>query len=291
MNPGHLALVDRLSRASVEKHADAYADLAWDAPENAIDPSDPRWELGPDDPIGASAWYRGLPAATRARLGLHVVACAMRTGIEFERVLKIGLLELAATLPPGPERRYLYHELIEEAQHALMFGEFVRRAALSTASIPRHLRALRDRVPRAARRFPELFFVFVLGGEDPIDHVQRQVVASRRELHPLLRRIIQIHVSEEARHLAFARSFLASRVPALAPARRRALALLAPAILAVMARLMLRPPPHLVRAYRIPPALAAGDPRRLRDAVVEVREVLDELGLVRPLLWRALGVA
>jgi hypothetical protein len=144
------------------------------------------------------------------------------------------------------------------------------------------------------RGFPELFFVFVLGGEDPIDHVQRQVLAARREVHPLLRRIMQTHVTEEARHLAFARSFLADRVPRLSPARKRALALLAPAILAVMARLMLRPAPHLVLEYGIPPRLQGADARqraRVRESVRKVREVLDQLELGRPRLWRALGVA
>jgi len=300
MNAEHLALAARLSRLSVDKHTDAYADIAWDSPDHAIDAADPRWELGADDPIGASDWYRGLPAERRARLGLHVVAGAMRTGVEFERVLKQGLLELAGTLPiDSPEQRYVYHELIEEAQHALMFSEFIRRARaaagpLRTPSIPRALRAIRDRVPATARRFPELFFVFVLGGEDPIDHVQRQLLASRRDVHPLLRRIIQTHVTEEARHLAFARSFLAARVPSLSPGRKRALALLAPVVLAIMARLMLRPAPHLVREYGIPPELRGADARqraRLRDSVQKVRAVLDDLDLGQPRLWRALGVA
>src|SRR5262249_7625937 len=77
-------LIDRLNRASVSKHFDAYEDIDWDAPEHAIDPADPRWELAPDDPIGGSAWYRALPAATRARFGLHRAADAMKVGWQFE---------------------------------------------------------------------------------------------------------------------------------------------------------------------------------------------------------------
>ena len=41
-------LIERLSRQSVDKHFDAYADVAWDDPEMRIDPADPRWELPPD---------------------------------------------------------------------------------------------------------------------------------------------------------------------------------------------------------------------------------------------------
>src|SRR5262249_23612748 len=155
-------------------HFDAYEDVDWDAPENAIDARDPRWELGADDPMGSSDWYRGLPPATRARLGLHRSAAAMKVGRLFESVLKRGLLEHAQSLPDGsPELRYIYQEVIEEAQPSLMFMEFVRRAqaaAQATAvmrlpGLPRRIGALPvgsmpQHVVRLARHFPELFFIF-----------------------------------------------------------------------------------------------------------------------------------
>ena len=47
-------LVARLSRQSVAKHFDAYVDVDWDNPDWAIDPTDPRWELPPDSPLGAT---------------------------------------------------------------------------------------------------------------------------------------------------------------------------------------------------------------------------------------------
>ena len=58
----------------------------------------------------------------------------MKAGLQFESVLKRGLLEYAFRLPDGvPEFRYAYHEVIEEAQHSLMFQEFVNRAGLDVA--------------------------------------------------------------------------------------------------------------------------------------------------------------
>ena len=60
------------------------------------------------------------------RIGLHLIATFMKIGLQFEGVLKRGLLEFALRLPNGsPESRYAYHEIIEEAQHSLMFQEFV----------------------------------------------------------------------------------------------------------------------------------------------------------------------
>ena len=92
-------LVARLSHQSVVKHFDAYADVPWDDPEYRIDPEDPRWELPPDDVLGATSWYRSQPPAVRARIGLHMIATFAKIGLQFEGVLKRGLLEFALRLP------------------------------------------------------------------------------------------------------------------------------------------------------------------------------------------------
>src|SRR5438477_4170683 len=234
-------LVRRLSRQSVVKHFDAYADVAWDAEEFRIDPEDPRWEVF-EDGLSTTAWYREQPPGVRARIGLHMVATFMKIGLQFEGILKRGLLDFAADLPNGsPEFRYVYHEVIEEAQHSLMFQEFVNRSGFDVPGLSPILRFGSRRVIRFARTFPELFFIFVLGGEDPIDHVQRQALRSERPIHPLLKRIMQIHITEEARHLCFARHYLKRHVPQLGVVRRAVLAVRAPLILAVMAQLMMRP--------------------------------------------------
>jgi hypothetical protein len=291
-------LVRRLSRQSVTKHFDAYADIDWDRDDFLIDPEDPRWELSPDEGLGATAWYRSLPPATRARIGLHMIATFMKIGVQFESVLKRGLLDFAARLPnDSPEFRYVYHEVIEEAQHSLMFQEFVNRAGFDIPGLPPLMRFGTRQVIRFARTFPELFFVFVLGGEDPIDHVQRDMLRSTRPIHPLLRRIMQIHVTEEARHLCFARHYLKARVPSLGRGRRALLALRAPLILAVMAQLMMRPSAQIVRHYGIPRDVIAEaytrNPRHRAETVEALRKVRDlfvELGIAWPLLWQLLGI-
>jgi len=294
-------LVGRLSRQSVEKHFEAYVDVPWDDPAYGIDPADPRWELAADSPLGATDWYRSLPPATRARMGLHAIASNMKAGLQFENILERGLLEYAFLLPDGsPEFRYAYHEVIEESQHSLMFQEFVNRAGLPVPGLAWDMKLGSRAVVRMARRFPAMFFVFVLGGEDPIDHVQRTVLRSGRELHPLIERIMRIHVTEEARHLSFARQYLRNRVPELARWKRWALSIQAPFVLATMASVMMRPPRHLVREYRIPrsvrqEAYGRGTPSRqqVRDSLRKVRSLLVDLGLVTPMtkrLWQAFDI-
>ena len=294
-------LVRRLSHQSVVKHFDAYADVAWDSPEFAIDPDDSRWELAADDGLGATEWYRSQPAAVRSRIGLHVIANFMKIGAQFESILKRGLLDFAFALPNGsPEFRYVYHEVIEEAQHSLMFQEFVNRTKIEIPGLPPFERFTSRIVIRFARTFPELFFFFVLGGEDPIDHVQREALRSDQPIHPLLKRIMQIHVTEEARHLCFARHYLKESVPKLGPVKRFVLSVRTPLILGVMAQLMMQPSPRIIRTYGIPKDVVreayTRNPRHREktiESIAKVRALCEELGLLTPFskrIWKALGI-
>ncbi len=293
-------LLGRLNDQSVRpgKHFDAYVDVPWD--EHPIDPTDPRWELGPTDPLGATAWYQAQPQPVRSAIGLQLVADKMKVGYFFEGVLKRGLLEHSTTLAAGsPELRYVYHEVIEEAQHSLMFQEFAGRAGHGgVPKLPRRAVSGARRVVRLARVFPDLFFVFVLGGEDPIDHMQRETLRNKdKDLHPLLEKIMRIHVTEEARHLSFARHWLKCSVPKLGPVRRTILSIGAPLILGEMGGLMMKPSKALVRDHGIPAATV----REAYDDNVEfqasaavamrkVRVLCRDLGLINPLsqrLWKA----
>jgi hypothetical protein len=301
VRPSHEELTTRLHRASVGKHADAYADIDWDAPEHRIDPEDPRFVLTPLEGLGRTAWYRALPEAQRARMGLHFACAQLRLGMDFESILCRGLLELAFQREPGSaDLRYAYQEVIEEAQHSLMFQEFIARAGLPVRGLGGIERVLSRRVPKLARSFPELFFLHVLGGEAPIDHVQRRELRRGDEQHPLLRTIMRIHVMEEARHISFARSYLREHVPQLGWWKRRRLSVHAPFVLAAMVREMLVPPTWLFDLYGVPSATRREirSCPHARTGVIEglgpIRSILSETGIVAPRnlpLWRMLGLA
>ncbi len=293
-------LCRRLNRQSVDKHFDAYEDVDWDAPDHDVRSDDPRWELADFDPVATTEWYRSQPAQDRARLGLQRVAMTMRTGWEFENVLQRGLLARAFWLREGgPEFRYLHHEVVEESQHTMMFQELVHRAAMPAPGMPALVKHAAERlVVPLARRSPVLFFFFVLGGEEPIDVVQRRRLRAGIA-HPLLERIIRIHVTEEARHRSFAKHYLEHQVPHLRPLRRGALAIVVPLLLGTMVRLMLGTPRSFSRPNGVPRAVVraawrAPEQRALRaDSVAGVRRLCVQTGLVprwaRP-VWRALGI-
>ncbi|MFM7068295.1 MAG: AurF N-oxygenase family protein, partial [Actinomycetes bacterium] len=246
------ASVARLSRQSVEKHFDAYADVPWDDPESAIHVDDVRFRLLDVDPLAQTDWYRSLPPHEQARVGLVRIATGMRIGWEFENVLQRGLLLHAFWLTNGePEFRYLHHEIIEESQHTMMFNEFVSRSGVKVTGIPLPRKLASANVVRMARYVPALFFLFVLGGEDPVDHLQRLHLKSD-DLHPLVQRIMRIHLTEEARHLSFARQFVQREVPKLSRWRRTMLALYAPILFSVMARMMIFPSRSMLRSLGAP---------------------------------------
>ena len=295
------AMVSRLNRQSVDRHFDAYEDVDWDGPDSIVDPSDPRWQLWSDDPLTETDWYQCAPESVRTRVGLYRIAAAMRMGADFENILSRGLLAYAFRLPGGrPEFRYLQHEVAEEAQHTMMFYEFVSRSGAKVRGLPRPLKRLAELfVIPLNRSFPELFFLFVLGGEDPIDFVQRRRLRSG-EGHPLVARIMKIHVTEEARHRSFARQYLTANVPQLGALRRRALAIVAPILLGIMARQMLLPDRQLMKACGVPEPVrrqAIRNPRTrtlLADSVASVRRLCGELDLMTPTgrrLWRVMGIS
>jgi hypothetical protein len=296
----YFGVIDRLNKASVDKHWDAYADIPWDDPAYAIDPDDPRFILDENDHLGGTEWYRSQPPEVRSRIGLWRVATAMKVGLQFENLLKRGLLNYAYWLPNGrPEFRYVLHETTEECHHAMMFQEFVNRTKMPIRGMPWALTVVAQVAPWIPLVNTELFFVFVLGGEDPIDYKQRQWLKSGNVKHPLEETIMKIHIAEEARHISFARHYLRHRVPKLPRPRRAVIGLLSPLILGWMARIMLSPPGPMVKHFGIPREVVREAYRvgshidDVSDSVGKVRDLLAELGLItwaNRWLWKMMGI-
>jgi hypothetical protein len=294
------SIIARLSKQSVDKHFEAYRDVPWDEDGFAIDPEDPRWELWKGDALRTTSWFESQPMEVRSRIGLHRTAAAMRFGAQFENILQRGLLAYCFHLPNNAvEYRYLHHEVIEESQHSLMFQEFVNRTGLKVSGFSVVERRLIESIVIPLNRvFPELFFLFVLGGEDPVDHLQRMQLRAGVP-HPLLEKIMRIHVTEEARHISYARNYLKTEVPRMGTVRKAGLALFAPVLYGAMTRIMVDPPRQLRKQYGVPAAVlreAKRSPEHkatLAGAAAKPRKLCEDLGLVnrwtRP-LWNAFGL-
>ncbi|MBO2454996.1 diiron oxygenase [Actinomadura barringtoniae] len=291
----------RLSKASVDKHWEPYADIPWDEPGYEVTPEDRRWVLPELDPLGRHPWYKAQSEDVQALIGLWRQAQVAKVGMQFENVLKRGLLTYAFRLPnDSAEFRYVYHETIEEGHHGMMFQEFVNRTGTPVDGMPRVVRLLGEVVPPLSVIAPSLFFFFVLAGEEPIDYVQRRMLRDGSARHPLLNKIISIHVAEEARHISFARQFLRHRVPRMGAPQRFALSLVVPPTMKLGVLLILTPPAAMSRRFEIPQDVqkqtywgAKASQDLISKAVSNVRDLCGDIGLINPVskqIWRLLNI-
>lgn len=293
-------MLERLNRLSLTRRSDAYLDIPWD--EEGYELWQPELLAEPIayDPICKTSWYRSLSMNDRARYGCYRVASAMKVGIQFENVLQQGLLRMATTMENGASSfRYVHHEVIEESQHSLMFQELVNRSGLPVEGMTRFWRTVGPPLSHSSIRFdPAFFLLYVLGGEEPVDHLQRTWLRAGVP-HPLVEKIIRIHVTEEARHISFANHYLRAEVPKMGWVKRQALALHAPVVLAFMVPIMLEPAPDLCRymgLHRsvVAEAFATKEGRALKAAAaVRIQRLWEELGLMTAAsipIWKAAGL-
>ncbi|MER7949411.1 diiron oxygenase [Streptomyces sp. NPDC096079] len=290
-----------LSEASVHIHFDAFTDIDWDHPDFAVDPTDRRWVLPAADPLGGHPWYREQPLEVRTRIGLWRYANIVKVGMQFENVLIRGVMDYLFSLPnQNPEFRYLTHEVTEECHHTQMFQEFVNRAGADVPGGRRSFRVLSRFLPLAGSLVPESFFTGVLAGEEPIDHLQKAILRSGDEMHPLMRRLMQIHVAEEARHISFAHEYLRVKVPRYGRARRGALSVAFPVIMRVLGDVIVVPDRKTAETIGVPHWVikdifwkSPDGEKMLRDLFSDVRMLAEDIGLMNRAsrrVWKALRI-
>lgn len=293
----YVDMLTTLSDGSVRRNFNPYTDIDWDAPEFAVRPDDERWILPASDPLGGHPWYRAQPVATRIAIGQWRQANIAKVGLQFESILIRGLMNYSFLVPNGsPEYRYCTHEAIEEGNHTLMFQEMVNRIGVDVPGMPRLLRWLSPLIPLVAGPLPIPFFFGVLAGEEPIDHTQKQVLREGKELHPIMEKVMAIHVAEEARHISFAHEYLRKRLPHLNRRQRLLLSINVPIIMRVLCQAILVPPRSFFREYGIPLAIRkelffrSPESRKwLQDMFGNVRMLCCYTGLMNPpakLIWR-----
>ncbi|MGV0852014.1 AurF N-oxygenase family protein [Mycolicibacterium phlei] len=286
-----------LSEGSVRRNFNPYTDIDWDSPEFAVTPNDPRWVLPATDPLGGHPWYQAQPLERQIQIGMWRQANVAKVGLQFEIILIRGLTNYAFWVPNGsPEYRYCLHESVEECNHTMMFQEMVNRIGADVPGMPRLLRWLSPFIPLVAGPLPVPFFFGVLAGEEPIDHTQKNVLREGKDLHPIMERVMAIHVAEEARHISFAHEYLRKRLPRLTKWQRFWLSLNVPIIMRVLCQAIIVPPKAFWREFDIPRSVrkelffrAPKSRQFLRDMFGDVRMLCYDTGLMNPvakLMWR-----
>jgi P-aminobenzoate N-oxygenase AurF len=293
----YVATLATLSEGSVRRHFNPYTDIDWDAPEFSVTKDDPRWVLSATDPLGRHPWYQAQPLDKQIAIGMWRQANAAKVSLQLESILIRGLMYYTFWVPNGsPEYRYCLHESIEECNHALMFQEMVNRLGLNVPGMPRWLRWISPAIPLYAGPLPGTFFFGVLAGELPIHHMQKNMLRERNSLHPIMEKVMAIHVAEEARHISFADQFLSKRVPQMVRRSRFVLSLYVPIAMRLLCQAIVVPTRGFFKQFDIPRSVrkelyfnAPGSRQALRDMYGDVRMLCEDVGLMNPLallVWR-----
>jgi len=296
-------LLRTLSEGSVHTNFEAFVDIAWDDPAYAVVPDDDRWILPAEMPIGRHPWYASLPRERQIEIGMAYQAQLAKVGLQFESVLIRGVMEYVFKLDnQDPEYRYLMHEVTEETHHTQMFQELVNRIGADVKGARKGLKALNSLAALFGGWLPEIFFTGVLAGEEPIDHIQKAVLrgAASRDMHPLMVRVMQIHVAEEARHISFAHAYLKRTAGSLPRWRRALLSVVFPIVMRVLGDAIMKPTPEFCKAYGIPKSVVdeiywdSTEGRKLqRDLFADVRTLAEEAGLMNKVsrrVWKQLKI-
>jgi len=294
--------VEALCDARERLHFEPYVDIDWDAPENALDKSDPRWQLDADiAPLAATDWYAEQPLQQRIDMGRWLTANILKVTLQFEMMLVRGVVHYADKLPNGsPSFRYLISELADECNHIQMFQEFVNRSGEDVPGMRRGSRIFGPILSFIGGYASVFLFIGVLCGEQPLHFQQTLQHRSSGAVLPLLNKVTYIHLAEEARHISFADVQLASAVQRAGRFRRALYAITFPFFLRWLIGEMMGPPRTFARQFGVPRQVfkaaywrSARSRQMMAESAADVRRVAEDLGLRTAWsrwIWRALGI-
>lgn len=206
------SFAQRLLSGSVKKSYDPVVDLDWDAP---LDPD--KLFLPPEvvSLYGTELWDSMSPQQRR-ELSRQELANVLSVGIWFENLLnRLLLRELMAGDPTSRHSHYTLTEMGDECRHMMMFGKLIDRIEARPYWPRRGGRMAIGVLPLFLRG--SMTWIGALVGEEIFDALQRRTLDDP-ELQPLVSRAMRIHVTEEARHIGFARDALVRRVPTMSGA-------------------------------------------------------------------------
>lgn len=295
-----------LSKASAKKYNNPFENkvtdwIDWDNPEMSIDPTDERWILGPEDNLGAHPWYKSLSKERQIEVGLFRFAHTCKVGSQFEQALIAGIMFHDMGLKNNnPTFRYSMHEATEETHHIQMFQEFVNRTGVETRGAAKWFRRVIPFLTPLASKMPVAFWAVILAGEEPIDHTQRDILKQHDNLHPLLEKIMAVHVAEEARHISFAQTYLERHIPKMSRVQKAAFSVIFPVILRTIADVIMKPSKEALDSVGIPKEVAdeiwwnSKESRQfLQDLFPDSRALAQTVGLRGRLgraAWKAMGI-
>ncbi len=206
VGPSREDFSERLLKGSVKKSYEPVVDIDWDAP---LDPD--KFYLPPKivSLYGTPMWDE-MTRAQQIELSRQELVNTLSAGIWFENILNQALLrKLMHDDPTSRASHYALTELGDETRHMVMFGKAIERVGAKPVRPRLYHRMIINTLPLLFRG--ALLWVAALVGEEIFDALQRQMMDDP-EMQPIIQRLMRIHVTEEARHIQFARDGVRKRV-------------------------------------------------------------------------------
>ena len=208
------ATAARLLKSSLDHSYEPNIDIDWSAPL-----VDGLWGV-PEHRVslyGTELWDT-LSDEQKRTLSIHELCSVARIGLWFEMILMQMLLRYSYDRDPRSRHiQYALTEIADECRHTIMFAKMNEHCGVPDYR-PRRLTHELGRVFKAVASGPAMF-AGTLFVEEILDQLQREAMRDET-VQPLTRMVNKIHVTEEARHVRYAREELVRIMPRVNAAER-----------------------------------------------------------------------
>lgn len=282
------AVAKRLLKSSLQHSYEPSIDIDWDAPldENGYGMPPERCSL-----YGTALWDE-LTEEQRRTLSIHEICSIARVGLWFEVILMQMLLRYAYDRDPRSKHiQYALTEIGDECRHSVMFAKMTERYGVPDYA-PGPLVHQLGRLYKTIATGPSMF-ASVLVAEETLDQIQREGMRDER-VQALSRMVSKVHVTEEARHVRYAREEVARLMPLLSWPQREIAKVLTAVVGTVVVRSLVSP--EVYRSVGLDPRTARkaalANPHyqeTIRWSARKLMPFFDEVGLLggpANLIWR-----
>ncbi len=196
----------RLIGGSVRRSYEPTVAIDWDAPLAEGKYFLPKEVLS----LYGTAYWDELTEEQQIALSREELANVLSVGVWFENILNRALLlQLLREEPTSPFAHYALTEMGDECRHMTMFGKVIDHVGARPFRMRRADRLMAAALPHFLRG--SLLWVGALIGEEIFDAQQRRIMGDP-DLQPVVAQLMRIHVTEEARHIRFARDGVVHRM-------------------------------------------------------------------------------
>ena len=262
MAHAELSLLEQLSINSCPYH-DPLTRLDWSQLS-----SDDFWLPQSAMSLQGVADFEKLPDLTKKRLSHYEFIGFIQAGLWLESIFIERLGKNLRKTRALAEHAYYLHEIREEAGHSLMFLHLMEKSGLRLPDTWRQRPRFADFLGRHAPLNTTLFWLAVVVGEEVPDKLNRHVrVHADATLNPLIRQMCTLHIIDEARHLAHARSALDASLRTASALQKKLLTPVIRLLLKQFVRTFYLPRPEVYELAGLTPganwvAMAAANPAR-----------------------------